>query len=154
MRDENWKDHLRSCLENLRIIEKSKSDTLENFNQFCEFIAEPAFEALEQELKSYSIKVRFQKSRGRFIGIKINFPKSKVGNFHYTIWLPKNSVELKLRLKIKGRRNRKDALLEREEAFMSGKTPYDIMKLSKEDLIQDIIDHYRDFLYEALTSPE
>jgi hypothetical protein len=154
MRDEKWKDHLRSYFENLRIIEKSKSDTLENFNQFCEFIAEPAFEALEQELKSYSIKVRLQKSRGRFIGIKINFPKSKVGNFHYTIWLPKNSVELKLRLKIKGRRNRKDALLEREEAFMSGKTPYDIMKLSKEDLIQDIIDHYRDFLYEALTSPE
>ena len=31
-------------------------------------------------------------------------------------------------------------------------TPADVLKLSKEDLIRDILEHYKDYNYEALTS--
>ncbi|HOI45116.1 MAG TPA: hypothetical protein PLX50_05855, partial [Candidatus Aminicenantes bacterium] len=73
-------------------------------------------------------------------------------NFHYRIVLPKNSIELKLKLVTKGRRSKKSSLDEKLEDFMCHVTPADVLKLSKEDLIRDILEHYKDYNYEALTS--
>jgi len=154
MGNEDWKNALRGYFDSLRVIERCKFEAVENFNQFCEFIAEPAFENLAEELKSYGIKSKFQKSKGSFIGFEIYFHKSKVDNFHYIISLPKNSVDLRLKLSIKGRRKKNSVLEEREEPFMKDIPPSNIMKLDKEDLIQDIIEHYKNFIYRAITSPE
>jgi hypothetical protein len=149
-----WIDELRKYFEDLRIIEKAKAETLESFSQFCEFIAEPAFESLAEEMKEYGIKVRFRKEKGRAIHLDLSFPDSKIDNFHYRIVLPRNSLELKLRLVLKGRKGKRVPLEEKADDFMKGLAPAAVMKLAKEDLIRDIIERYRDFNLTALTSTD
>ena len=52
----DWKKDLASFFEEYAIIETSKKETLDDFDQFCEFIAEPAFENLSGALKELGIK--------------------------------------------------------------------------------------------------
>jgi hypothetical protein len=84
----------------------------------------------------------------------MNFPKSSVDNFHYVIRLPNNALDLKLRLLIRGRKSKKGQIEETEEPFMKNIKPSDVLKLPKEELIQDVIRHYKKFIYEALIHPE
>lgn len=149
-----WIDELRKYFEDLRIIEKAKAETLESFSQFCEFIAEPAFESLAEEMKEYGIRVRFRKEKGWAIHFDLSFPDSKIDNFHYRIVLPRNSLELKLRLVLKGRKGKRVPLEEKADDFMKDLAPAAVMKLAKEDLIRDIIERYRDFNLTALTSTD
>lgn len=153
MEKDDWRDYLRSCFENIRVLENCQVETFENFRQFCEFITEPAFESLAEELKEYGIKARFKKRKGHSIGFCVNFVRSRVDNFHYIISLPKNAVEMKLQLTIKGRRTSKSPLEESKVPFMENVAPASVMKITKEELILDIIDRYRNFAYEAITSP-
>ncbi len=154
MEKQDWKDHLRACFESIEILEKCKLETEENFKQFCEFIAERAFEALTEELKKYKIRTKFWILRGKSVSLQLKFPRSQADNFSYTISLPKNSVELKLRLLVRGRKTSKSPWEEREEPFMEKVPPDKVMKISKEELLEDIIEHYKNFTYSALTSPE
>ncbi len=154
MPEKDWRNKLRSCFENVEILERCKAETEENFKQFCEFIAEPAFEALAEELKSYGVRARFGTSRGKSTWIRCTFPRSRVDHFYYVISLPKNAVELKLRLHIKGRKTTKSPLLEEEKLFFEGLPPAKVMKISKDELIADIIEHYRDFILQSLTSSD
>jgi hypothetical protein len=149
-----WRDELRKYFEGVRIIEKARAETLESFDQFCEFIAEPAFDSLAEEMKEYGIKVRFRKEKGRAIHFDFGFPGSKVGNFHYTIILPRNSFQLKLGLALKGRKYKSAPLVEKTDDFMKGLAPAALIKLAKEDLIRDIIERYKDFNLDALTSTD
>jgi hypothetical protein len=154
MEKQDWRDRLRACFEGIDILEKCKFETAENFKQFCEFIAEPAFETLAEELKKYGIKARYGFLRGRSISLRFYFPRSNGENFQYSIYLPKNSVELKLRLYIRGRKTMKDPWDEKDESFIE-KVPADkVIKMAKEDLIEDIIEHYKNFTYAALTVPD
>jgi len=149
--EKNWKEDLSNLFEDLVILSESKQDTLEKFEQFCEFVVEPAFESLKQELKQHKISSKFMKAKGESIAFQINFPKSRVDNFHYIISLPKNSVELKLKLKLQGRKNKKGLLKEREELFMDNLRASDILNLQQEQIIKDIIAYYRSFIFEAIT---
>ncbi|TET22461.1 MAG: hypothetical protein E3J76_04755 [Candidatus Aminicenantes bacterium] len=144
-----WKENLASFFEGLRILEISKKETIENFDQFCEFIVEPGFESLDEELKQFGIKSKSSKSKGKSITFQINFTKSRIDNFQYIIFLPKNSLELKLKLRIRGRKRKKSLMEEKEEPFMENVEPLDILKLKKEDIILDVIEYYRRFKYEA-----
>ncbi len=148
----DWKKALASFFEEYSIIETSKKEALDDFDQFCEFIAEPAFENLSAELKEFGIRSKTQRARGTSITILINFPGSRIDNFHYSICLPKNSVELRLTLRLKGRKSRRDVMEERHVPFMDGITPGAVLKLKKEDIISDIIRYYRDFVLESLTT--
>jgi hypothetical protein len=150
----DWKKELTTFFEEHAIIETSKKETLEDFDQFCEFIAEPAFENLSDAMKDLGINSKSQRSRGKSITFKINFPGSRIDNFHYSIYLPKNSIELRLSLRISGRKNKKSIMEEKPVPFMEGIIPSGVLKLKKEDIIQDIIRHYRDFVLEAMTSPQ
>ncbi len=150
----DWRDDLRSFFEEFTIVETSKKETLEDFDQFCEFIAEPAFESLAEALKEFKIKARSQRVKGKSITFQTNFPGLRIDNFQYTIILPKNSVELKLKLQIRGRKNSKSLLDKEEVAFMESVSPKGVLKLKKEDIIQDVLGHYRNFVLAALTSPE
>ncbi|MGD9347192.1 MAG: hypothetical protein PVH84_15105 [Candidatus Aminicenantes bacterium] len=145
---------MASFFEGYRIIERSKEDTIKNFDQFCEFVAEPAFEILGEELENYRITSKVKKEKGRSITFQINFPKSKVENFLYTILFPKNSLELQLKLQIRGRKNIHSPMQETEERFMKDTTPSEILKLNHEDLIQDVIEHYRNFCFKAATQTD
>jgi len=150
----NWKENLAGFFEGYRIIERSKEDTLKNFDQFCEFVAEPAFENLQEELKNYRVSSKIKRSSGRSIAFQINFPKSRIENFIYIIRFPRNSIELQLKLVIRGRRSKKGALEEEEFPFMKNIVPTEVMKIKIEELIQDVIEKYRNFCFESATSTE
>ncbi|NIM90240.1 MAG: hypothetical protein GTO17_04750 [Candidatus Aminicenantes bacterium] len=153
MAKRNWRDDTRDLFEDLSIIEISKKETLDNFDQFCEFIAEPAFENLADELKIYKIKAKFKRKKDS-VHFMMNFYRSNIDDFHYIISLPKNSIELKLKLTIKGRPNKKSPLVEKELQFMNDVDSPEVLKLKLEDLIKDILDQYRKFKYEALSKLE
>lgn len=152
MVETDWRESLKKFLEDLSVIEKSRMETVQNFHQFCEFIAEPAFETLNEEFKQYGVKSQFQRSKGKSISLKINFPKSKVDNFTYSVCLPENSFRLKLKLVMRGRKSEKSQIEEREMPFMEDVDPDDILKLSQEELIQDVIEQYKNFNYDALAN--
>ncbi len=154
MEKQDWKDLLRAAFSSIEIIERCKFETAENFKQFAEFIAEPAFEALAEELKEYAIKAKCWILRGKSISLRLQFPKSKAENFQYTISIPKNAVEMKLRLTIRGRKTPKGPWEEKEEPFMDKVPPDRVMKITQEELLADVIEHYKTFIYAALTSPE
>ncbi len=154
MEEDGWKKSLSNFLEDLRIIEECKGETPENFNQFCEFIAEPSFESLSEELRKYGIRSEYKIKKKKWISFEVKFPKSRIDNFHYIIILPKNSIELKLKLRTRGRRTKKSLIEEKMEIFMKDVLPSEILKLPKEDLIMDVIKHYRNFSYEILNKTE
>jgi hypothetical protein len=154
MGDIDWKTELAGHFENLRVIERCQTETLKHFEQYCEFIAEAAFENLADELAQYRIKSRQQKSKGRDIRFIICFPGTKDDQFHYRLMLPKNSVELRLKLQVKGRRTPNTEYETTDEDFMPGLFPLEVLKMDKDDVIHDVIEHYRRFCYAALTSPD
>jgi hypothetical protein len=154
MEKHDWRDDLRACFESIEILKKCKLETAENFKQFCEFIAEPAFEALAEELKGYGVRAKRWILKGKSISLRLHFPRSKADNFQYSISLPKNSVEMKLRLHIRARKTTKSPWEQREEPFMDKVPPDRVMKITKEELLEDVIEHYKNFTYSALTSPE
>ncbi len=153
MTHSDWKNDLTDFFEDIQIIEKCKGQTVKDFDQLCEFIAEPAFENLTEELKKQRIKSRFKKNKKKSIDFQINFPGSRLDHFHYTIFLPKNSVELKLRLEIRGRKNKESQLEKTEKPFMEGIQSADLLRLPKEEIIRDVIDHYKNFIYENIAIP-
>jgi len=154
MEEEKWKIELNRYFEDLRIIEKCQQEAKDHFDQFCEFIVEPALEALEEELKARNIRIKYYRVKNKFIHAQINFPGSRVDNFHYRIVLPRNVLELKLMLKTAGRKDKKSALIEKERPFMPEVKPEEVLKLSKEEVILDIISKLKEFNYAARTSPE
>jgi len=145
----DWKVELANFFEELRILRASKQESLNDFNQFCEFVVEPAFESLEDELIQYGIKSKIIKIKGKSIAFQINFGKSRICNFKYVIYLPKGSLSLRLKLKLKGRRTKKDPAEEKEADFMKETSPEDVLDLDKEEVIQDVIEKYRNFIYES-----
>jgi hypothetical protein len=150
----DWKLNLANYFEELRILQESKQEALENFGQFCEFVAEPAFESLEEELQPYGIRSKIKTERGKSISFMIYFPKSRIENFHYIIRLPKNSLELTLKLKIRGRKSKSSPFEDREQPFMKEIAPREVLKLEKSALIQDVIEFYRHFNFEAFTAQD
>jgi len=150
----DWKVDLANYFEELKILETSKQETLENFKQFCEFIAEPAFESLEEEIKPYKVRVKVSRIRKRAVSFHFFFGRSRIENFQYTICLPKNALELDLVLRARGRRNRSSPFEESEERFMPDVQREDLLKLEKDILVQDVIEHYRNFTFEAFSTPD
>ena len=149
-----WREKLANFFEELMIISGSREEAIETFDNFCDIVVEPAFEALAEELKKYKIKSKIKKAIGKSMAFQINFAKSNIDNFQYVILLNRKSIELNLILKITGRKTKKNRIEEREEAFLEKVEPSSLKELEKEVLIQDIIDHYRNFRFEALTEFE
>jgi len=152
MSADDWKDRLRMFIDSVSVLERCKHETRGNFKQFCEFIAETAFEALAEEMKEYKIKVKFWTETGKSSGIRLDFPNSHVPSFHYIIALPQNSVEMKLRLQVKGRTSPDGPSQDMEEVFMESVPPEKVMKIGKEELLNDIIEHFKNYVFAALTS--
>lgn len=155
MKEEKWQEELERYFQGLRLIEKSQAEAREHFDQFCEFIVEPAVETLEDEFKSHGIKIKYSRQKYSHFHLQINFPGSKVDNFHYLISLPKNSLDLRLILKTSGRKDKNSPVSgEKEGLFLPGVKPEAILKLGKEDIILDIITKLKEFNYTARTSPD
>lgn len=153
MSHSDWKNDLTDFFEDVQIIEKCKEQTLKDFDQLCEFIAEPAFENLTEELKKQKIKSKYKKNKKKSIDFQINFPGTRLDHFHYTIFLPKNSVELLLRLEIRGRKNRESQFEKTQKQFMESVEPSALLRMPKEVIIRDVIDHYKNFVYENIAIP-
>jgi hypothetical protein len=145
----DWKENLEKAREEIEILIESQKETLLKFEQFCEFVAEPAFETLSDELKTYKIRSRLKKRKGESISFQIDFPRSRIDHFHYIITLPKASVDLQLKLAIKGRKNQESLPVEKNVPFLNDAPSSEILNFNKEGLIQDIIEHYRNFVFES-----
>ncbi|MFW6160163.1 MAG: hypothetical protein ACOC57_03380 [Acidobacteriota bacterium] len=148
----NWLKTLTELFEGIRIIQQSKKETLLKFEQFCEFVAEPAFESLVEALGEYKVKAKIKKKKEKCIILQINFEQSRVEQFEYILELPQNSVEFKLSLTTRGRRTKKGRKEEESQPFLIQAGEEDLLKISKEDIIIDVINHYRDHVYDSLTS--
>ena len=153
MDNADWKDKLARFFEDVRIIERCKEQTLKDFDQFCEFIAEPAFESLSEEFRKQKIKSKYKRSKKKSIDFQMNFPGSRIDQFHYIIYLPKNSIELKPRLLIKGRRGKEGRLETTEKSFLEEIKPEGLLKLAKEKVITDVIENYEYFIFENTAKP-
>ena len=151
MSAKDWKDRLRMFVDSVNILERCQYETRENFKQFCEFIAETAFESLAEELKEYKIKSKFWTETGKSTGIRMDFPNSRVPSFHYIISLPANSVQMQLRLQVKGQVSSDGASKDIDKAFMENVPPDKVLKIGKEELIADIIEQFKDYVFAALT---
>jgi len=145
----DWKVELANFFEELRILKESKQEALKNFNQFCEFVVENAFETLQDELIQYSIKSKVIKVAGKSIAFQINFGKSRISRFKYIICLPKGSLDLRLKLKLRGRKTKTSEPEEKEIDFKKEISPDHILDLEKEDILHDVIEKYKNFVYEA-----
>lgn len=154
MTRDKWKEVLQDCFEKIRLIERCQKETRENFAQFCEFIAEPAFEALEDALRDYGLKTWYKKEGSNLIRFEISFPRSREVQFSYGIYLPPNSIQMKLKLIIRGRQEKGSPFREQVETFMANIAPESVLGISKEELMEDILIRYRDFMIESLTSSE
>ncbi len=154
MGTKDWKDDVRHHFENTRLLERCQADTVDEFNQFCEFIAEAAFESLQDELALYRVRSRYDKTKGRSIQFAVCFPEEKIVQFFYKIILPKNSIELKMKLIVRGRKSPKSETESKELDLFPDKTAAELLKLTKEDLIANVLEHYKNFTYEAMTSEE
>jgi hypothetical protein len=150
----DWKKDLASHFENVRVIELCQAETVAQFDQFCEFIAEPAFEALTEELAQHKIRSSLVKTKGKSIRFVICFPGLKDEQFHYRISLPKNSVELRLKLQIKARKTRNAEYETTDEEFMPGLFPFKVLRMDKDEVVADIVKHFTSFCYAALTSAD
>lgn len=154
MTKDKWKKTLQDCFEKIRLIEKCQKETRENFAQFCEFIAEPAFETLEEALKDYGLKTWYKKEGANLVRFEISFLKSREVQFSYGIHLPPNSIQMKLKLILKGRQTKNSPFREQVDTFMAHIAPENVLGISKEELMEDILNRYRDFMIESLTSSE
>jgi hypothetical protein len=150
MDDGNWKDDLKAVFDDLRVIEKCRAEALERFVEFCDYVAEPAFEALEGEFLQFRVKSKYRTVRGVSIHLQVRFPASRVDQFHYVLWMPRNSVELKLKLTIRGRRSPAGPLEEKTMPFIVKSTAKEILKIEIDSLAQDVIARYRKFLFEGV----
>jgi len=154
MSDDFWKVKLTGILGDFDLLEKCKREAFEDFQQFYEFIAEPAFENLRLELKKHRLQAAYGRLKKRAAYFRVNFPGSRTDNFYYILILPQNAVEMKLRLLTRGRKTVRAELEERESAFMPGLGPAEIMKLDRESLILDVLARYQEFNYQARTAPD
>ncbi|MCJ7563113.1 MAG: hypothetical protein MUP52_00810 [Candidatus Aminicenantes bacterium] len=150
----DWKDDLKTCFDDLEVIEKCRAEALKHFNQFCDLIVEPAFEILAEEFRKHRVKVKFRKDQGKSIHLVVRFPKSRVDQFRYILWMPEDSVELKLRLTIKSRKTPFVQLEERTVPFIENVSPKEILQLDKDFLAQDVVVRYKRFLYESAVATE
>jgi hypothetical protein len=150
----DWRSDLTGCFEDLKVVQRCRAEALEQFSQFCEFVAEPAFEVLAEEFLQYKVKSRFWKAEGKSIHFEVRFPRSQTDHFHYILWMPKNSVELKLKLTIKSRKTPQSELEERTVPFIEKVPPNEILGLDRDALAQDVVARYKKCLYESAAATE
>jgi len=150
MDDQSWRTDLKACFEDLQVIEKCRAEALERFSEFVAYVAEPAFEALEGEFQAFRVKTRYRTLQGVATHFEIRFPKSRIDQFHYILWMPKNAVELKLKLTVRGRRTPTGPLEEKTIPLIQKVTAKEILKLEIDALAQDIVARYRKFLFDGV----
>jgi hypothetical protein len=150
MDDQSWRTDLAACFEDLQVIEKCRAEAVERFIDFCEYVAEPAFEALGEEFLRFAVKTKSRTIRGVSTHLEIRFPRSRVDQFHYILWMPKNSVELTLKLTVRGRRTPSGPLEEKTVPLIRNVEAKELLQLEIEALAQDSIARYRKFLFDGV----
>jgi hypothetical protein len=150
----DWKQDLQTCFEDLQVIDRCRIEAVAQFDQFCDYVAEPAFEALTDEFIRYGIRCRSAWVKGVSIAFEAKFPRSKEDQFHYILWLPKNAVELKMKLTLRGRKGPGVALEEKTMAFLAKAPAAEILRIDKDALAQDVVARYKKFLYETAVISE
>ena len=154
MAEQDWKKDLRSCFDDLQVIDRCRSEAVGQFDKFCEYVVEPAFEALIEEFLRHEIKCRTVRIKGSSIQLEVKFPRSKEDHFHYSLWLPKHVVELKMKLTLRCRKAPGGPMEEKTMAFIAKAPAAEILRIDKDALAQDVVARYKKFLYETAVISE
>ncbi|OQX54750.1 MAG: hypothetical protein B5M54_04725 [Candidatus Aminicenantes bacterium 4484_214] len=152
MKDE-IKNKLNSFFEDIRIIEQSQEEAKLEFEQFCEFIAEPAFEELIEGLEEMGSKARIIKSPREWILIRINFNFSQPIVFEYKLELIPKTVRLKLNQIVRYRLAKEREWQERVELFQLESQEKDLIKIDKNVLLAHFLKTCQEHLFRFVTSP-
>jgi len=150
----DWKGALAKCFEDNRILETSIVEVREQFEHFCEYVAQPALEQLKQELDEYKVSAKIHTARGASIEMLANFVKSSICQFQYTLYLPKNSLRLEIKAKVGARKNKKGIVETEEYPFFEGLSPEALLALNQEDFLLDVVRHYRNVLFSSTVNSE
>jgi|Deesub1362B_J571_1020462.scaffolds.fasta_scaffold00002_834 hypothetical protein len=149
---ENWKNKLATLFEEIRIIEQSQEETKLQFEQFCEFIVEPAFEELIEMLETTGSKGRIFKQPRKWILFRVNFNFLQPVVFEYKLELPPNAIQLELTQIIRYRLAKEKEWREKIEPFRPCPEEEDLLKLDKENLLGHFLEVCRENLFHLLTS--
>lgn len=151
---EEIKKKLSSLFEDIRIIEQSQEEAKIQFDQFCEFIAEPAFEDLIEGLEEIGCKARIFKNPQKWILIRVNFNFLQPVVFEYKLQLAPKAINLDLIQVIRYRLAKEKEWKEKSEPFQPELQESDLLKLEKNDLLSHFIGICREHLFHFLTSPK
>ena len=149
---EDWKERLASLYEEIRIIEQSQEEAKVQFEQFCEFIAEPAFEEFMETLEELGGKGRVFKNPREWILFRVNFNFLQPVIFEYKLELPPQALQLRLNQVVRYRLAKEKDWQEKIEPFRPGLEDEDLLKLDKEKLLTHFLEICREHLFHLLTT--
>jgi len=150
----DWKEEIASCFDDLRILEKCRTEVDAKFAHFYEFVARPAFEALAEQFKPHRIRCAFGRSRDNRFHFEATFPGRREPQFEYCLWVPPRAVELSFMLTLQGRPFPGGAIQEKTFPFLKSAAAADILRLDKDDLAHDVVARYKRFVTGAAITPE
>jgi hypothetical protein len=145
----DWKEDIRACFDDLRILERCRIEVSGQFAYFSDAIVEPAFAGVAEELKAHRVRCKFWRTGDKALHFQAAFPGGRETQFEYILSVPPKAVELTLTLTVRGRPSPAGETEEKSFPFLP-RTPADeILKMDKDDLAHDIVARYKRYVTES-----
>jgi len=144
-----WKDEIRSCFDDLRILERCRREVDDQFAALSERVVEPAFAGVAEELKAYKVRCKHWRTREKSLHFQAAFPDLTETQFEYILSTPAKAVDLILTLTVRGRPEPGAAIQERSFPFLPRTSAAEILKMDKDDLAHDIVARYKRYVTES-----
>jgi hypothetical protein len=148
-----WKSEIGSCFDDLRILEKCRSEVDAHFVRFYESVAEPAFRALAGDFKGYKVRCRYELDKANRFRLEVSFPGRREPQFEYSLWVPPKAVVFSLQLTVQGRTAPQGKIMEKTFPFLQSLAVEDILAMASDDLAHDFVARYKRFVTEAALTP-
>jgi hypothetical protein len=145
----DWKDEIRTCFEDLRILERCRAEVDGQFAYLSDAVVEPAFAGVAGELKRHRVRCRYWRTRDRALHFQASFPGRKETQFEYILSVPARAVELVLTLTVRGRPLPSAEVQEKSFPFLPRTSAAEILKMDKDDLAHDIVARYKLYVTES-----
>jgi len=154
MTNSDWRNEIKACFDDLRILEKCRAEVGEQFAHFSDFVTESAFAGVAEEFKSYGVRCKYWRTRDNKLHFQAAFPGRKETQFEYVLWVPRKAVELTLMMTVKGRPSPTGEFLEKSFPFLKKTPPAEILKMNRDDLAHDIVSRYKHFVTKSAITPD
>lgn len=145
----DWKEEIRSCFDDLRILERCRAEVNHQFAYFSDAVVEPAFAGVAAELRLHKVRCKFWRTRDKTLHFQASFPGRSETQFEYILSAPKRAVELVLTLTVRGRPSPETEAQEKSFPFLPRTSASEILKMDKDDLAHDIVARYKLYVTES-----